>query len=349
MIPDLLADPFGERSHTIARRRLHLLGGRIVFESANPELLRLVDAAYADLPRHRLSARTPELRVGLVLTSSSSRRGHRRAEPPPLQMLSAIGFAGGATPSSSFVVVSPRAGTAIVSVPGSMLRFPYHTRYELIEFAVFTLAARSQGLVSLHAACVGRAGRGILLMGPTGSGKSTLTLQCMLQGFEILSEDSVFVAPGRMLATGVPNFLHVQAESLRWLRGTQDAAAIRNSPVIRRRSGIAKFEVDLRRTHYRLARAPLRIAAIVFLSPQQAGGRPLLQPLSRSELLRRMAIHQAYAANQPGWERFSQRASQLPAYELRRGQHPLEAVQPLRSLLESQARPGHVRLPRRPG
>ena len=93
MIPDLLADPFGERSHTIARRRLHLLGGRIVFESANPELLRLVDAAYADLPRHRLSARTPELRVGLVLTSSSSQRGHRRAEPPPLQMLSAIGFA----------------------------------------------------------------------------------------------------------------------------------------------------------------------------------------------------------------------------------------------------------------
>jgi hypothetical protein len=261
MIPDLLADPFGERSHTIARRRLHLLGGRVVFESANPELLRLVDAAYADLPRHRLSARTPELRVGLVLTSSSSRRGHRRAEPPPLQMLSAIGFAGGATPSSSFVVVSPRAGTAIVSVPGSMLRFPYHTRYELIEFAVFTLAARSQGLVSLHAACVGRAGRGILLMGPTGSGKSTLTLQCMLQGFEILSEDSVFVAPGRMLATGVPNFLHVQAESLRWLRGTQDAAAIRNSPVIRRRSGIATNPLPARACTAEDCRRRLSLAA----------------------------------------------------------------------------------------
>jgi hypothetical protein len=339
MIPDLLADPFGE-THAIARRKLHLLGGRFMFESANPELLRLVDVAYADLPRHRLSARTPSLRVGLVLRPSP--RGHRRAEPPPLQMLSAAGLAGGATPSSSFVVVSPRAGTAIVSVPGSMLRFPYHTRYELIEFAVFTLAARSQGLVSLHAACVGRAGRGLLLMGQTGSGKSTLTLQCMLHGFEILSEDSVFVAPGKMLATGVPNFLHVQAESLRWLRGTQDAAVIRASPVIRRRSGTAKFEVDLRRTRYRLAHAPLRIAAVVFLSPQQAGRRPLLEPLSKSELLRRMAIHQAYAANQPGWERFSRRASQLPAYELRRGQHPLEAVEPLRSLL-------HVRPPRPPG
>jgi energy-coupling factor transporter ATP-binding protein EcfA2 len=229
-----------------------------------------------------------------------------------------------------------------------MLRFPYHTRYELIEFAVFTLAARSQGLASLHAACVGSAGRGLLLMGPTGSGKSTLTLQCMLQGFEIMSEDSVFVAPEKMHAIGVPNFLHVQSESLRWLERTQDAAAIRKSPIIRRRSGIPKFELDLRRTRYRLARAPLKISAFVFLSPQPAGRRPLLRALSKSELMRKMATHQAYAAHQPEWERFSKHASQVAGYELRRGQHPLEAVQPLRSLLEPHATRNHLTRRRRP-
>jgi hypothetical protein len=57
-----------------------------------------------------------------------------------------------------------------------MLRFPYHARYELIEFAVFTLAARAQGLVPLHAACVGEEGRGLLLMGESGAGKSTASL-----------------------------------------------------------------------------------------------------------------------------------------------------------------------------
>jgi serine kinase of HPr protein (carbohydrate metabolism regulator) len=55
----------------------------------------------------------------------------------------------------------------------------YLTRYELIEFAVFTLAQRVQGLVPLHAACVGRAGRGLLLMGGSGAGKSTLALHCL--------------------------------------------------------------------------------------------------------------------------------------------------------------------------
>jgi hypothetical protein len=273
----------------------------------------------------------------LALGSVAEAR-HGRKEPPPLKMLSAAGLVGGATEPANFVLVSPHTGMAMVSVSRRMLRFPYHTRYELIEFAVFTLAARAQGLVSLHAACVGRAGRGLLLMGPTGSGKSTVTLQCVSQGFEILSEDSVFVRPDNMLATGVPNFLHVRSESLHWLDRPQDAADIRKSPVIRRRSGIAKYELDLRQARYRLASAALEVSALVFLSSEPAGRRPLLKTLSKGELLRRLSVHQAYAANQPGWRRFTQQVSRIPAYELRRGQHPLEAVQPLRSLLTARAR-----------
>jgi hypothetical protein len=218
-----------------------------------------------------------------------------------------------------------------------MLRFPYHTRYEFIEFAVFTLASRCQGLVSLHAACIGKAGHGVLLMGPTGSGKSTVTLHCVLQGFEILSEDSVFVAPKTMLATGVANFLHVRSDSLRWIAKTGDAAAIRKSPVIRRRSGVRKFEVDLRRGTYRLAAAPLKIAAVVFLSPQSAGDGPLLKSLPKSVALAKLATAQAYAANQPEWARFSKRVLGLETFELRRGQHPLEAVKALNTLFESRA------------
>ena len=36
--------------------------------------------------------------------------------------------------------------------------------------AVFTLAARVQQLVPLHAACVGLKGRGVLIMGASGAG-----------------------------------------------------------------------------------------------------------------------------------------------------------------------------------
>jgi hypothetical protein len=337
MIPDLFADPFGERSKIMARQQLQLLGARIQFESNSARLLRLVDSTYLGLPPHRLSAITPRLRVRLMLSPAERPRARRRSEPAPLSMLAGPGFLVGATDSSNFFVLSPRERTALVTLSRQMLEFPYHTRYEFIEFAVFTLASRCQGLASLHAACIGKAGRGILLMGPSGSGKSTVTLHCLLQGLEILSEDAVFVAPQTMLATGVANFLHVRSDSLRWLGKSRDAARIRRSPVIRRRSGVRKFEVDLRQAAYRLAPAPLKIAAVVFLSPQSAGHGPLLRSLPKSVALAKLTAAQAYAANQPEWAQFSKRILGLETFELRRGQHPFEGVESLSTLLGSSA------------
>ena len=332
MAPDLSADPFEERSQIIGHDHFQLLGGRFQFESNSPQLLRLVDSAYLGLPRHRLSTVAPHLRVRLLLSPREPPRSRRRSEPPPLSMFSGLGHLGGATDSSNFVVLSPPERTALAMLSQKMLRFPYHTRYEYIEFAVFTLASRCQGLVSLHAACVGRGGRGILLMGPSGSGKSTVTLHCLLQGFDMLSEDSVFVAPDTMLATGIANFLHVRPDSLRLLGETRVAAAIRKSPIIRRRSGVRKFEVDLRRGAFRLAASPLKITAVVFLSPQSAGDRSLLTPLAKSALLAKLRADQAYAANQPTWPAFCKSVLGLNAFELRRGNHPLEAVEALRAL-----------------
>jgi hypothetical protein len=337
-VPDLLADPFRERSERLIGEPFHLLGARFRFETNSRELLRLVDSAYAGLPRHRLSVGIPRLRVGLMLSSRGQPRRGRRLEPPTLDLLSTAGFLGGATDSSDFVVVSPQERAALVVVSPKMLRFPYHTRYELIEFAVFTLAARTQGLVPLHAACVGRGGHGILLMGSSGAGKSTVALQCLLQGLDFLSEDAVFVAPDTLRATGVANFLHVRADSLRWIERDGDATRIRNSPVIQRRSGVKKFELDLRHGGYRLASSPLRIGAVVFLSAQKAGNGPLLRPLLKSTLLRRLTHAQSYAAGQPEWATFAGRLSDLGGFELRRGRHPLEAAVALRSLLARRTR-----------
>ena len=85
--------------------------------------------------------------------------------------------------------------------PG-LLDWPYHARYELLEFAVFTLAYRGAGLIPIHAACVGRAGRGLLLVGASGTGKSTLATLSALRGLEFLTEDAAFVRPRDLLATG---------------------------------------------------------------------------------------------------------------------------------------------------
>lgn len=337
MVPDSESDPFGERSTRLARRRFHILGGEFRFESSSRELLRLVDHAYEGLPRHGFSSDPPVFHVRLMQTSRAPDHGcnrvARRSQPQTISMLHGGVFLGGATGSSTFAVLSPEQRAGLVCVSADMLRFPYHTRYELIEFAVFTLAHRAQHLMSLHAACVGLNGRGILLMGPSGSGKSTVALQCLLNGFDFLSEDSVFVEPNTARATGISNFLHVRADSLIWLGRTRESAMIRKSPIIQRRSGVRKFEVDLRRKEFRLAQAPLKIVAVAMLTAEIAGTRPILRLLSKSELRAKMREMQAYGANLPQWESFSKQMSHMGRVEVRRGEHPLETVEALRTLL----------------
>jgi energy-coupling factor transporter ATP-binding protein EcfA2 len=330
-IPELYCDPFQEHCERGMHREVYVLGARVRFDSNSEELLRLVDSAYAGLPRHQLKEVTPQLRVRLVLTSPAGKRA--KLAPAALQMMSGWGLLAGAPGSSSFVVVSPHEREALVVVPPRMLRFPYHTRYELIEFAVFTLAARVAELVALHGACVGHAGHGILLLGPSGAGKSTLTLQCLLAGWEILAEDSVYVTPDTLLATGVGNFLHVRADSLRWIP-RRHQAKLRKSPIIRRRTGVRKFEIDLRRGKYSLARRPLSLDAIVFLSPRSAVGQLLLTPISQRQALPMLVDEQAYAANQPSWSLFARSVKRVPFFELRRGQHPSMSVAALRGLMK---------------
>jgi hypothetical protein len=297
-------------------------------------MLRLAKLAFAALPPHRLSARPPTLTLTLLLSPRGSGTRPAARTPAPLQMLSGSGFLIGATEPSNFVCLSPSGRQGVVSVSEPMLRYPYHTRYELLEFAAFTLAARCQGLVSLHGACVGRRGRAILLMGGSGAGKSTVTLHSLLHGFDIVAEDSVFVQPHSLRATGLANFLHVTAESLHWVARARDVAAIRKSPIIRRRSGATKFEVDLRRGAYGLAASPPKIVAVVFLSPQSAAGGSLLEPLSRSDRLARLADAQAYAANQPHWNLFERKVAGIDAFVLRRGTHPRDSVEALSAILE---------------
>ena len=321
---------------TLSRRREtdQVLGAKILFESNSAPLLRLAMSAYAGLPGHRLSASSLRLKVQLLLRPTGHLRRRGRAEPPLLEMFSGSGWLGAGSQASDFVLLSPQLQRAMVVVSEQTLGYPYHARYELVEFAVFTLAARCQRLASLHAACVGLHGRGVLLMGPSGSGKSTVTMLCLLQGFDFLSEDSVFVAPRTMRATGVANFLHVRADSLKWI-AKPVARRIRQSPVIQRRSGIRKYEVDLRTGGHRLAARPQKIAAVVFLSAKRAGKQPLLLPLSRAATLARLAEAQAYVVNQPEWPALAGGVARLRGFELRRGVHPYDSVDALRTLLSS--------------
>lgn len=308
------------------------MGAAFRFESNSTELLNLADAAFARLPRHRIGARVPDVRLRMMLTPVT--RSARRSEPPSLALVSGSGLLAAGTSGSSYVALDPNAGRALIAISPAMLRFPYHLRYELIEFAVYTLAARTQRLAPLHCACVGKEGKAVLLMGESGAGKSTVALQCLLAGLDFVSEDSTLVAPGPMLATGLANYLHVRSDSLSWLERPRDVDRVRRSPVIRRRSGARKFEMDLRGGPFRLAANAPWVRAVVFLSSQSAAGGPMLSRVPRRVLGARLRRFQPYAAGLALWGEFCRGVARAGAFELRRGGHPRESVAALRDLLE---------------
>jgi hypothetical protein len=328
--PRQIADPFGERA-TLALSRSHsLLGARVEFRSDSELLLALADEAYRGLPALRPAG--PALGIELRLVGGDSRFG---AEPPAARMLGGAGLLGAAMDANNLALVNIEAGRALVQVTRELLAFPYHLRYELIEFAAYTLACRARGLVPLHAGCVGSHGVGALLVGASGAGKSTLALHAMAQGLDFLTEDASFVDPLTLQANGVANYLHLRFDALRWVDDAALRERIAAAPVIRRRSGVEKHELDLRGGWAALAAQPLRLAHLVFASAETAADDALLRPLAAGELVQRLHISQPYAAGQPGWAAFVEGCRGLHGWELRRGSHPRSGALALKGLLMS--------------
>ncbi|KGU53816.1 serine kinase [Xanthomonas phaseoli pv. phaseoli] len=325
------ADPFGEHRPRCWGVRRQILGALFHFQSDSQALLALVDAAYAGLPAHRLPG-APEFHVTLDLLPRAP--GRTDAEPPPVRTHASGGLLCGIMDACNYLVLSVPQRRAMLVVSEDMLAHAYHVRYELIEFAVFLLAARGLGLVPLHGACVGRRGRSVLLLGASGAGKSTVALHSLLHGLDFVAEDGVFVAPNSLLTTGVANFLHLRAETL----GLVDAptrAWISASPVIRRRSGVEKFEVDLRHRRAHLAPKPMQLRAVVMVSRSPAiASAPHLVVVPGEQIAACLARDQPYAAGQPGWQRFVEQVQRIGMFTLHRGTHPQASVDALLQLLQ---------------
>jgi hypothetical protein len=310
-----------------------VLGGLFRFASNSRELIDLVEAAYDGLPPHAFPGVATDFTVSMRLLPR--RASPRTIEPPAPRIHATEDRVRADIDPANYVVIEPARGRAEVVASEDMLDHPYHLRCELIEFAVFILAARGIGLVPLHAACVGTHGRGLLLLGGSGSGKSTLALQGLLHGLDLLAEDAVFVRPTDLLATGVANYLHLRCDGLEGVDDDSIWRWVTRAPVIRRRSGIEKFEIDLRLGRGRPAAAPLALAGAVIVSAQPAD-RPdvLLTRLDAQSAGRLLDADQPYAPSQPGWRRFKRRIIDKGVHYLGRGSHPRHAIDALRRLLD---------------
>jgi hypothetical protein len=89
---------------------------------------------------------------------------------------------------------------------------------------LFSVLSGSLGLVELHAACVTRDQHGLVLIGPSRSGKSTLAMALIASGFRFLSDDRVFCSlkQDNLLAWGLPKPLKLRREAATWFDEFRD-------------------------------------------------------------------------------------------------------------------------------
>ncbi|MFC5862379.1 aldolase [Acidicapsa dinghuensis] len=74
----------------------------------------------------------------------------------------------------------------------SSLRNRLYFRYNFLEKVVYLLLGASV-VTDLHAACVSKYGKGILLFGDSGAGKSTLAYACARDGWTYTSDDTCYL------------------------------------------------------------------------------------------------------------------------------------------------------------
>src|SRR5438067_820450 len=88
--------------------------------------------------------------------------------------------------------VRARAGSAHLAVTGRTPADLMLTAYPLFTVSLLEVLKR-RGRFALHAACLARDGRGLLLAGTSGSGKSTLAAALARDGYDFLGDDTVFL------------------------------------------------------------------------------------------------------------------------------------------------------------
>jgi len=175
--------------------------------------------------------------------------------------------------------------------------------YEYVKYQLLVqFIRRRQDLLWLHAAAVVRNGKAVIVAGPSGQGKSTLSTRLCEKGWSFMSDD---IAPVRMASNEVLPF---PQSPFRRIGGTREV----DRPTL---EALEKETVSIAPESIRRQAAP--IAAIVF---------PVYRPDTSSSLIPMAPGNAAFELlrsytnfvdhKESGVARASELARQIPAYQL---------------------------------
>jgi hypothetical protein len=160
------------------------LGFPLDIQTNSPDVLRAAEESWG---RFQKSFSTPPVQIRLgVLPGSSS------VCPPEPVCRGQRNLITQVADAENYLVSDIREGFSFGWVTEAVARNHAYLRYHFIEGAPLMLL-ECLYLTPVHAACISLHGRGVLLCGDGGAGKSSLSYACARNGWTFLSDDSAML------------------------------------------------------------------------------------------------------------------------------------------------------------
>ena len=230
----------------------------------------------------------------------------------------------------SFIAVDHSTRQAVGVIPEHLARD--ETGFSSVYLArMFFLTVPALGLVTLAAACVAMEGRGLLLFGVPGSGKTTVSYLSTRLGLQFHADQAVFLDKkgGTLRAWGEFWPAAFREDALEFF----PELAGQTRPLVYRDK---TFLCAGKQCSPSATRAVTPVGCIVL--QREAATSPRLEPIRQEEVCRRLAAFVPFPdtmSSGPDRDSVFKILGRLPAYNLAYGSDPSEAAVFLRSMLST--------------
>jgi hypothetical protein len=285
------------------RRTFYPLGFAAEIITNDPEVLRAADDSFGHR-RLRYGSTGLEIRIGVV--------GNGAAQCPPeptrreynhLYSLMAD--------TENQALLDLRTYTNFVWLNRSALKNRLYLSHNFLEKVVYLLLGASV-VTDLHAGCVSKNGKGILLCGDSGAGKTTLSYACARAGWTYTSDDTSYL----INRFSVPRVIG-HAHRVRFRPAAKEVfPELEHREITPRMEGKASIEVSIDELPPIDTATEATVSAIVYLN-RYSGVNAGLIPLPERTATERMS-KELYSAGEirTKHEKVLEKLANIPTFEL---------------------------------
>ena len=166
------------------RQTFYPLGFAVEIITNDPEVLK---AAHESFGHRRLCRGNTALQVRIGISDGGS--PHCPPEPTRREYNHLYSLV---ADGDNQALLDLKTCTSFVWLTKAALTNTLYFRYNFLEKAIYLLLGAS-AVTDIHAACISRNGKGILLCGDSGAGKSTIAYACARAGWTYTSDDTCYL------------------------------------------------------------------------------------------------------------------------------------------------------------